>query len=136
MIKELILIFICFSSGLTISSAFAALIVQLKIINKLIFITKTEKFLKLYEIALILGIFFGGISKKIFLDIKLFGILFFLCLGVFHGCLAMLLAEVLNVLPVFLKKINLKKYFNLLILSIALGKLFGCLIYYLVFKFK
>jgi stage V sporulation protein AB len=137
MIKEIILILIYFSSGLMISTAFAALITQLRLINRLVYHTNTNRFLKLYKSSLILGVIFGGISEIISFNINIiFGVIFFFCIGIFHACLAMLLAEMLNVLPFVFKKINISRYFNFLILFIALGKFFGCLIYYFLFKLK
>lgn len=48
----------------------------------------------------------------------------------FVGCLVMSLAETLQALPVFSRRIHLAVGFQYVILSIALGKLMGSLIYF------
>ena len=45
--------------------------------------------------------------------------------GMFVGCLAMALAEILNVVPIFANRIQLKKGMVYVIQSIALGKAVG-----------
>ena len=49
---------------------------------------------------------------------------------IFVGCLVMSLAETLQALPVFSRRIHLAVGFQYVILSIALGKLMGSLIYF------
>ena len=49
--------------------------------------------------------------------------------GIFVGCQIMALAEVLNVFPIFVRRIKIVKYVPYLVLSIALGKAVGELIF-------
>ena len=53
-----------------------------------------------------------------------------LSIGIFVGCLVMSLAETLQALPVISRRIHLAVGFQYLILSIALGKMAGSLLYF------
>ena len=50
--------------------------------------------------------------------------------GVFVGCWALALAEVLNVFPIFLRRINVTKGIGFVILGIAIGKVLGASAYF------
>ena len=50
--------------------------------------------------------------------------------GIFVGCWAMALAEVLNVFPIFVRRIKLIRCLPYLIISIAIGKGVGALLYF------
>ena len=131
----LILILIGFSSGVVISGAVFAFITSLGIVQRLAKRTSTEKFIKLYEETIIFGGIFGVSTNLInyYIPIKSFLVasLSFL-IGVFYGCLAMSLAEMLNVIPILVRRINIKSGLRFFILAIALGKLIGSILYYCV----
>ncbi len=50
--------------------------------------------------------------------------------GIFVGCLSIALAEVLDGLPIFARRVKLKMGLELLIFSLAVGKLVGSIIYF------
>ncbi|MGN0305347.1 MAG: stage V sporulation protein AB [Lachnospiraceae bacterium] len=54
--------------------------------------------------------------------------------GMFVGCIAIAIAEMLNTIPIFLRRISLGEGAGIIILSIALGKVLGSFLYY-VFGF-
>ena len=51
--------------------------------------------------------------------------------GIFVGCWAMALAEVLNVFPIFIRRLKIVRYSVAFILSMALGRGLGAFIYLL-----
>lgn len=57
-------------------------------------------------------------------------ILFGLFSGIFVGCLALAIAEMLNTIPIFARRIGFRHGLGLAILAVALGKLVGSLIYF------
>lgn len=65
---------------------------------------------------------------------NLIGTLFLLVFGVFAGifvgCLALAIAEMLNTIPVFARRIGFRHGLGIAILAVALGKLVGSLIYF------
>lgn len=58
-------------------------------------------------------------------------ILFGLFCGIFVGCLALAIAEMLDSIPIFARRIHFRKGIGLVLLSIAAGKLAGSLFYFI-----
>ncbi len=52
--------------------------------------------------------------------------------GMFVGCLALAIAEMLDSIPIFARRVSLRHGTGIVILSIAIGKLMGALIYFLL----
>lgn len=50
--------------------------------------------------------------------------------GIFVGCLALAIAEMLNTIPIFSRRIGFRHGLGFAILAVALGKLTGSLIYF------
>lgn len=50
--------------------------------------------------------------------------------GIFVGCLALAIAEMLDTIPIFSRRIGFRHGLGIAILSVALGKLAGSLIYF------
>lgn len=50
--------------------------------------------------------------------------------GIFVGCLALAIAEMLNTIPVFARRIGFRHGLGIAILAVAFGKLVGSLIYF------
>lgn len=134
-LRDLILICIGLSSGIIISGAVFAFITTLGIVQRLAKKTSTDRFVKLYEEAII----FGGITGtsvgliNYYLPIGNFlvGVLSF-CIGIFYGCLAMSLAEVLNVIPILIRRGCVESGLYFFIFAIAFGKLVGSLLYFCI----
>lgn len=57
-------------------------------------------------------------------------IVFGLFAGMFVGCLALAIAEMLNTIPVFARRIGFRHGLGIAILAVALGKLIGSLVYF------
>ena len=133
--RNLLLIYIGFSSGLIISGAIFAFITSLGIVQRLAKKTSTEKSVKLYEQAIIFGGIFGISTELVnyYLPIGFFlvGFLSF-CIGIFYGCLAMSLAEMLNVIPILIRRGSIQNGLYFFIIAIALGKFFGSMLYYCI----
>jgi stage V sporulation protein AB len=51
--------------------------------------------------------------------------------GIFIGCLAIALSEVLDGIPIFARRVKLKKGVSIAVLAVAIGKLVGSLIYFI-----
>ena len=83
--------------------------------------------LDIFEFPMLFGARGLGIPILGHLVLGIFG----LCSGIFVGCLVMSLAETLKALPVISRRIRLAVGLQYVILSVALGKLFGCLVYFL-----
>lgn len=128
LIRNLILCLIGLSGAIAIAGAVFAFITMIGIIPRFASRTNTAKNIMFYEDMVTLGGAFGNILLlyKIEIPIGTIGIIIFgLFSGVFVGCLAMALAEILQVIPVFINRINLKKGLSFLVIAVALGKGIG-----------
>lgn len=128
--------FIGLAAGVAVGSGFVAFLTVLGIIPRLMQITKTQSYIRWYEIAIICGVVFSGWASLRDLTFQLSLLLLvpigLLC-GVFIGMLAAALTEVLNVLPILTKRIGLGEQLLILIMAIVLGKICGSLFHWLYF---
>ncbi len=134
-VKYLCLILLGFGAGIVISGAVYAFIAVIGVVPRLAGGTGTQKYVKLYEEAIIAG----GIFGSLFMCFDLYFpigrgavMLYALLVGMFYGCLAVSLAEVLNVIPVLARRARVRQGLKWFITAIALGKLAGSLLYYFV----
>ena len=132
-IRQTILAFIGLSSGVLVAGGLFGFIVSLGVVSDFADRTHTAGNVRLYEAAVALGGIVGNLLSiyKITLPwlsgmLGIFGILS----GVFVGCWAMALTEVLNVFPIFTRRIKLTKGIAYVILGVALGKGVGSIIYF------
>lgn len=126
-----------FSSGIVTGGAFAAVMALVKFIPRLVSLTETHKYLKIYENLFILGTilftigyflnFFIAINNIIF--IMFLGLIFGTFLGIFNAALA----ETLNVIPILAKKFKMKKNIKPIFYSLVAGKVIGSVLYFLYF---
>lgn len=133
--KEIFLIIFSVASGLMVSAGVFAFIAAIGIIPRMAWRTGTRHYVRFYEDVIVLGGLFG--TTTMFVDYRLppwwwLMIAVAALEGVFVGVLAMALTEVLNVMPILMRRARLTKGLQWIILSFALGKVAGSLIYYLV----
>ena len=134
-IKVILSILLGFGSGAVISGAVFAFISIIGVVPRLAQKTGTKQYIILYEEAIIFGGIFGCVQGFFYFPLplpKFFVIILGFCAGVFYGCLAVSLAEVLDVIPILTRRTKLGKGMFFFILAIALGKLTGSLIYYVI----
>ena len=124
-----------FASGVLVSGAVFAFITIVGVVPRLAQKTNSTRYIKVYETAIIggglvgvwLSFFASGFSWGLWL-LPILG----LAAGIFYGCLAMALAEVLNVLPILARRTRLQKGLFVIVTAIAVGKMIGALLYFLV----
>lgn len=134
-IRYILLIIIVFSSGIIIAGGVFAFITIIGIIPRMIQKTNTKNYVKLFENSIILGGLFGAINLRFQMTLP-FGIvfesIFVFFSGIFIGSLAVSLAEILDVIPILTRRINLKFGMSCFMVVIAIGKLIGSLAYWLI----
>lgn len=130
---QILMAVIGLSSGIVVAGGLFSLIAGLGVISDFADRTHTGEQILLYEDAVALGGIFGNIFFIYQINIPggdwlvpVFGILG----GIFVGCWAMALAEMLNLFPVFLRRIKILRYVPRIILGIALGKGVGALLFF------
>ena len=128
----ILLAFIGLSAGIVIAGGLFSFIASLGVISDLADRTHTGKHVKIYEDAVTLGGTIGNIFYMFRLKIPLteawlvpLGIF----IGIFVGCEIMALAEVLNIFPIFVRRVKLIKYVPYFILMVAIGKAVGEMIF-------
>lgn len=135
LLKQILSIIIGFSSGVVVAGGIFAFIAIIGVVPRLAQRTKTIKYISVYEDAIMLGGILG--TSTMFIDyyipigVILAAIVAF-SIGIFIGCLAVSLAEVINVIPIFTRRARLTQGLPLFILAIALGKLAGSILYFFV----
>ena len=132
--RQIILAIIGLSAGGLVAGGLFGFIVSLGVVSDFADRTHTGHKTLLYENAIMLG---GALGNAAYIyqfavpgGVALLGI-FGLFAGIFVGCWAMALAEILNVFPIFMRRIKLVKCIPYIILSIAIGKGIGSVIYFL-----
>ncbi len=120
--------FIAYSSGVAISGAIYGFIVAIGLIPRLVYKTKTSKYLLFYETLIITAAIVSGFSTvfqyKIPINIVGLSYIYFV-IGIFIGSLAVCVAEVLSVLPIMIRRVKLAKHVTTIMLAVALGKGLG-----------
>lgn len=133
-VKQILLALVGLSSGALVAGGLFAFIVSLGVVSDYADRTHTGNKILLYENAIMLG---GTLGNIVFIyqipitfpgSVVLLGV-FGLFSGIFVGCWAMALAEILNVFPIFVRRVKLIKCIPYIILGIALGKGVGSIIY-------
>ena len=131
LIKSIILIFIGLAGGLIVASGVFAFIVMIGVVTRLAARTRTSQYIPTYETAIVAG---GAIGNFVALfqwnlPVGVIGLAIYgLFSGVFTGCLAIALAEVLEVMPIMAKRVNLKQGMPYIVTAIALGKCLGTIL--------
>lgn len=119
------------SAGVLVAGGVVALMVGLGIIRRFVGISHTAVHVRIYETAICLGGIWGNVMTVYFPGIP-FGqpglLLMGLFFGIFVGGWIMALAEMLNVFPVFARRLGLTKGRSWIVIGIALGKISGSLL--------
>ena len=130
-VANVLLLLIGLSGGLLVAGGLFAFLTLIGVITRLAAGTKTAKFLMFYEDMSLLGATVGNIAYLYHVGIpigKLGFLLYGLGAGIFTGCLAAALAEVVKMMPVLSERMNLKRGMTIIMIIFAFGKMVGALI--------
>lgn len=155
LIKQFLLGVIGISSGLIVSAGVFTVLIAVGLIPRFAGKMHVARKIFVLEETVVLGTLAGGFFS-IFSDWgqvgafvrkhELFGnaategvwnlvgtiflIVFGVFAGIFVGCLALAIAEMLNTIPIFARRIGFRHGLGIAILAVALGKLTGSIIYF------
>lgn len=127
------------SAGIIVAGGLFSFIVGLGVISDFADRTHTGEHILLYEDSVALGGMIGNLIwiYDIAIPLQAAGIigefitlLFGLLAGIFVGCWAMALAEMLDVFPIFIRRFKVIKYIPYMILAVAFGKGLGGIIFF------
>ena len=139
-LRSLFLILVGLCSGTGIAAGTFAFLLVIRVIPRMVQKAKLEHKLIYIENIVFRGILFGTVlslfswKKKWILTILGRSILtiFGLSAGIFVGCLAVALAEILDTFPIFFRRLHIRESFgSSMIFVMAMGKLIGSLFFFL-----
>ena len=134
-LKYAVIIMIGLGSGMVVSGAVFAFITILGVVPRFAQKTHTTEQIKTYESAIVAGGIFGTIAGAVQFSVPLGSVgavVMGVAVGVFYGAMAMSLAEILNVIPILTRRGRIQTGMFYIVLAIALGKMVGSLLYFLV----
>ena len=139
-LKSLFLILVGLCSGTGIAAGTFAFLLVIRVIPRMVQKAKLEHKIIYIENIVFRGLIFGTIlslftwKKKWILTLLGRSILtlFGLSAGIFVGCLAVALAEILDTFPIFFRRLHIKEGFSsTMIFVMAMGKMLGSLFFFL-----
>lgn len=153
--KQILLAVIGVSSGLIVSAGVFTVLISVGLIPRFAGKMHVARKIFVLEEMVVLGTLAGGFFSvfgewgmvgKAVRENRLFGngategvwnligtlflVIFGVFAGIFVGCLALAIAEMLNTIPVFARRIGFRHGLGIAILAVALGKLLGSLVYF------
>lgn len=149
--KELLLILIGSSYGLLSAAGVFTVFVAVGLVPRFAGKTHTAKYILVYEEMVVFGTMVGGFvsvfsrysgvgaylqqtfPEQLGLWLGLgtvVQLIFGLFCGMFVGCLALAIAEMLDSIPIFARRISFRHGLGFAILGVAIGKLCGSLLYF------
>lgn len=139
LLKSLFLILVGVSSGLGVAAGTFAFLFVIRIIPRMIQKARLEHKIIFIENTVFRGVMFGTIlslfswKKKWLFELlgKTLLTIFGMSAGIFVGCLAVALAEILDTFPIFFRRLSLKDEFGeVLLFVMAIGKMLGSLFFF------
>lgn len=138
-LKSFIMVFVGLCAGVGVSAGTFAFLLVIKVIPRIIQKVKLEHRVIWMENVIISGIIVGTCfsllewKKSLLYSLvgKMFFMVFGLSAGMFVGCTAVALAEILDTFPIFYRRMHLsEKGTSKLLLCMAIGKMCGALFYF------
>ena len=127
-IKDVFLGFIGLASGFAVAAGVFAFVVTLGVVPRFAGKTHTSG-----RVFIFLGGVFGTLLSIFQLKVPLGRILlgaFGLSAGIYTGCLAVALAEILNTFPIMFRRVHMKVGQGWVLFAMAMGKMAGALYFY------
>ncbi|MFV9510741.1 stage V sporulation protein AB [Tepidibacillus sp. LV47] len=134
--QNIFVILVGFAGGLAVGSGFVAFITVLDIIPRLTQMTKGFAYIPWFQRALVAGVMtFTWIDLRgvIFHFPQIILSFFGLFHGMFVGLFAAALTEVLNVLPILAKRLNMAGAILFLLMAMVFGKVTGSLLHWMIY---
>ena len=131
-IKQIFLGILGLSSGLAVAGGMFALFIALGVVSRFAGKTHTAEYIWYYEDAAAIGGILGNLFwvYQIPVPVGMVGVVSYgLFAGIFTGAWAMALTEIVDTIPIFSRRIRLKTGMPWIIISMALGRSLGALVY-------
>lgn len=137
MFDGMMIVMIGLSGGLAVGGGLVAFLTVLQLIPRLAQLSGSYRWLSWYEGAVILGAVFWTLAdffqwKFYFFELSI--VIIGLIAGCFVGMLAAGLTEVLNVFPIFAKRLRMHSILVWLLMAIVFGKITGSLFEWIIYE--
>ncbi|SDK59795.1 stage V sporulation protein AB [Natronincola ferrireducens] len=132
---KIIIPLIGLSNGIIVGSGIVALLTLLDIIPRIAQLTKTYKNIWIYENTIIISATIASLfslTTNAFNTNIIFVTIIGLFMGIFIGLLASALAEVMNVIPVVVRRFQIEEYVIYVVYALISGKMLGSFIHWLI----
>lgn len=132
-LKQMFLAFVGLSAGAGVAAGLFSFISSLGVVSDFADRTHTGEQIHLYEDSVALGGILGNLVWVYGIPLRIgWGFLFIFGLfgGIFVGCWSMALAEVLDVFPIFIRRVRLIRLVPWLVGGMAFGKGLGALLFF------
>lgn len=131
-IRQAMLGILGLSSGFAVAGGMFAFLIALGVVSRFAGKTHTAKYILYYEDAAAIGGILGNLVSVygFSVPVGMVGVVSFgLFSGIFTGAWAMALTEIVDVVPIFSRRIRLKTGLPWIVLMMALGRAFGAFVY-------
>lgn len=131
-IKYLLLTLFGLGAGVSLAGGFFALLIALGIISRFAHETKTGAYVWIYEMAVAAGGIFGTMWYLYGWEIPVGKIglgLYGAGAGIFVGAWAMALTEIIDTIPIFMRRLFLKRGLVAIVWALAIGHSAGSLLH-------
>lgn len=128
------IIIVGFSNGIVVGSGIVALLTLLDIIPRLAQLTNTYEKISIYEHIIIITSSIIALLSLLQIGVNIGPICIVIIgfsMGIFIGMLASALAEVMNVIPVIVRRFDMENYIIYVVYALISGKVIGSLLQYL-----
>ena len=139
-LKSLFAIGVGFCGGIGVAAGTFAFMIIIRVLPRMVQKAKLEHKVIYIENMVFRGILFGTIlslfswKKRWLFELlgKTLLTIFGMSAGIFVGCLAVALAEILDTFPIFFRRVHIEeKYGEIFLFTMALGKMIGSLFFFL-----
>jgi stage V sporulation protein AB len=138
LIKHILMSLITFACGVAVSAGSFAFLLVIGVIPRMVKKSNLADRIISIENAVILGVVTGAVISVVewkaqfpivWVGHLLLG-MYGLAAGIFVGCIAVALAEILNTFPILFRRLDIKRGLSAFMLSMAFGKMAGSLYYF------
>ena len=132
-IKQVFMAAVGLSCGLGVAGGIFALIIALGIVSDFADHTHTAKHVLLYEDAVAAGGILGNLISVYQFALPIGNVgagLFGIFAGIFVGAWAMALTEIVDIIPILTRRIDMRRGLKLVMATMAIGRSVGSFIYY------
>lgn len=138
LIRHIVMAFVMFACGIAVSAGTFAFILVIGVVPRMIRKMNLAERVMCLENMIVLGVLTGAVFSVIEWEARfpvawmghlLLGIYGFIA-GMFVGCIAVALAEILNTFPILFRRLYMNRGLSYVMIAMALGKTAGSLYYF------